>query len=76
MVMFDYSVEAELFPARSRNMGIGQLGTDASPGQRTLFALQSKSFRRSCSSAPFSKSTEKDMMAKKFVACTTARIFR
>jgi hypothetical protein len=75
MVTFDYSVEAELFPRGTANMGVDQLGTDDLPGQRTPFASQSKSFRRNCSSAPLWRSTEKDTAAKKFVACTIAPIF-
>ena len=76
MVMFDYSTEAELFPARNRKYG-------RRPVRYRRFARAADAVRFAIEELPpelllgaFWRSTEKDMAAKKFVACTTTPIFR
>ena len=61
MATFDYNAEAELFPPRLRKSPSYDLGTDDLRGLRTPFASQSKSSRPNCFSAPFLRSTVKDM---------------
>ena len=75
MATFDYNAEAELFRRDFANRRTDDLVTDASPGRRTPFGSQSKSFRPNCFSAQFLKSTVRGMSAKTFAAFTIARIF-
>ena len=71
-VGFDYSAEAELFPARNRKSRRQQLGTDVLRTLRTRSVSQSRSFRLNFFSEPTSKSMRRDMTAREFVACTKA----
>jgi hypothetical protein len=71
-VGFDYSAEAELFPAAIGNRGDNQLGTDVLRTLRTPPVSRSRSFRLNFFSEPISKSTRRDTTAREFVGCTKA----